>query len=379
MHICSNCVKEESLIEFLNESGELTELCNICNSSNVKTVDVENPVLIQAVRALTRYYIDEWEYNTHMGGDNILTLFFREKPIFSDLFYANDDEAGNILDVFFADGYYLNNEGVSIYFGFVDDFRGMFEAIQHSSSQKIFEITSHAKKKSYFELLNAVSQIIDYSETHILSDIEDLELYRARIGIQKEGYTYEGFEYRQKKKYLPFSDKSIEAPPIQFVSKGRMNREGFSFLYLAEDANTAIHEVKPSPGDLVSIGKFKQNTKIKIADFTKIKISQFWSNDETLDIYTELLGIMKFISNPVGSNNSIQYLYTQLISEELIKRGFEGIKFRSSITGASNYSIFNPSRFDYVQEGRMAINISQFNLVYEDLPLLTLNQRVYGD
>ncbi|WP_164112000.1 MULTISPECIES: RES family NAD+ phosphorylase [Sphingobacterium] len=66
-------------------------------------------------------------------------------------------------------------------------------------------------------------------------------------------------EVGERIKYTPYTSSEISSPPSYLARKGRMNREGFSFLYLAEDIETAINEIRPNPGDIISVGGFRQN------------------------------------------------------------------------------------------------------------------------
>lgn len=370
--LCENCLKDRLLKEFVLTTGRKVKKCLTCGSSSVKSVNIDSFEFEQAIRAVFRNIYDEWDYNTHFGGEYIETLFLKDKMIFSDLFYHNEDAACEIIDIIFSEGYYEKEPGISLFYGYGDDGQpaGFLEAIKHSYSKDIRNSTKYAKNKDYFKLFSSISDIIDFCEPYIKSEVDGLNLYRARTGVEKYGFPRDSFDFRPEKAYLPYSFKDIGAPPIEYVGKGRMNREGFSFLYLAEDIETAIHEIKPSPGDLVSIGKFKQNRKMRVADFTKISLKDFWKCDETLEIFIELQAIAKFISTRIGSTGAIHYLYTQLISEELLKRDYQAIKFSSSVTSSNNYAIFEPPYFDYISEDRRVARISRLLIDFDTLPLL---------
>ena len=377
--LCINCAKDLNLISFINQHGVTITECSICNSKDVLAIDQENHNIEQLIRALIRFNADEWDYNTHVGGDQLESFMISNKLIFSDLFYDHIDNSENFLCSVISNGYYDSDKGISLFYGHTDDGQigGFLTAIKDSSSSKKNEIINLSKKLNYSELLESVANTIEYCNQYILTEPEKLKLYRARIGVKEEGYPLDEFDFRQKKHFKPFEEKEIGAAPMEFVTKGRMNREGFSFLYLAEDYNTAIHEVRPSPGDYVSIGTFNQVKDLKIADFSKINIIDFCENDDKLQIFEELYDLNKFLSNPIGTNQGYQYLYTQLLSEELIRRGYNGIKFISSLTGLGNFAIFNPKYFEYDSTEKYVFQVNQFIVKYEKMEVMN-NGRQYS-
>jgi hypothetical protein len=81
--------------------------------------------------------------------------------------------------------------------------------------------------------------------------------FRARIGYEKKGISTEG--WIGKRLFQPYKDSNIGAPSPLKATPGRMNRDGVSFLYLSTDLTTAIAEVRPHPGQIVSIGKLVSN------------------------------------------------------------------------------------------------------------------------
>jgi hypothetical protein len=278
-------------------------------------------------------------------------------------FFSQEDDASSFLDIV-TNGYdYDADKGVSLF---------SWDAIKHSDSEymkKIRTLSSNKEYKEYKELLATVSKTVEYCEQYITDKPLNLRLYRVRIGADKFGEPNE-FSFRPSMHFKPYENGDIGAAPIEFVTKGRMNRDGFSFLYLAEDYDTALHEVKPYPNDKVSVGVFKQDREIKIADFTKLNIFDFYLNDNQLKIFEELYHLGKFISNPISSSENYQYLYTQLISEELIRKEFDGIKFSSSITGKACYAIFATTSFKYDASEKYVFNITKFQLEYDKLPLM---------
>ena len=73
-----------------------------------------------------------------------------------------------------------------------------------------------------------------------------------------------------------FCVSEMGAPPHEKASAGRANAPGVSCLYIANDVETTIHEVRAGAFDYVSVGKFELLEDIIVVDLKLIdKISPF--------------------------------------------------------------------------------------------------------
>lgn len=96
-------------------------------------------------------------------------------------------------------------------------------------------------------------------------------------------------------------------------------------------------EVRPLLHDLISVSKIILEGDKKIINFSKIQ-----STDETTDFYTVASRYIAYkFSEPVSSTS--EYLETQYISEYIKCKGFQGIKFHSSLNERGNNIVL----FDY--------------------------------
>lgn len=373
--VCINCVNDSDLKVFIEHKGTFIETCTICNSKNIKAIEFqESGEFSQAVRSLVRFYYNEWDYNGHFGGEHIEKIIFEEKLFFSDQFFANEDKADEILATIFYEGYYDPGKGVSLFYGHTEDggYAGFYFAIQKARNRYLENIEIAMVQNDYRRLFSIIKEVIDVCEHLLTAEYQGLNLFRARIGVLKTGvHMDDGFgEPFPPLRCTPFSDKEIGAPPFDKAETGRMNRAGFSFLYLAEDVKTAITEVRPAPGDLVSVGIFAQLQSISVLDFAKLTIRDFWTTDNALEVFTDIYGIAKYVSSHFGTNGKHNYLFTQLMSEELIRRGFQGIRHASSFTSKPNYVIFNPSLFTNLSDKASAVEIKDIDILFENMSLL---------
>lgn len=67
---------------------------------------------------------------------------------------------------------------------------------------------------------------------------------------------------------VPFADERMK-PLSNSASEGRSNPKGMPYLYVATDKETAMSEVRPSLGAILSVGKFKPTRELKIINCKK--------------------------------------------------------------------------------------------------------------
>ena len=140
----------------------------------------------------------------------------------------------------------------------------------------------------------------------------------------------------------PFKGLTKEAsfvPPKDIkVSEGRANPKYVKYLYVAESPTTAIFEVRPFIYDAVNIAKIQTTEPLKVAN---IAVDLDLSNDKDTTVDMHVMGMIQgAFSKP--TNNTDDYIPTQVIAEFIKSLGYDGIRFNSSIhSGGVNLTIFN--------------------------------------
>ena len=155
-----------------------------------------------------------------------------------------------------------------------------------------------------------------------------------------------------------FTPKDMGAPPPISATDGRANSNGISRLYLTNNRETTLHEIRAAEYDYITIGTFKPNTPIKVVDLSNIShISPFIE-----DIDCTALAINKDTLQRINEDMSktmrrgdsnLDYLPTQFISDFVMSiidadgnALYDGIKYKSAMnTGGYNLAIFDPSKF----------------------------------
>jgi hypothetical protein len=137
-------------------------------------------------------------------------------------------------------------------FGAPDDWFSFVDYVSHTSR---FFLTDYWRK--FLDIL------IDTAKTRRFVLRPGAILFRARIGIRWDE-DENGIE-----DYGPISPKNMGAPPRHLATEGRLNSEGIPILYLANDRETAIAEVRPWIGAEVSLGRFRIGKRLVIADASR--------------------------------------------------------------------------------------------------------------
>lgn len=160
----------------------------------------------------------------------------------------------------------------------------------------------------------------------------------------------------QNSNFWGYSARDSDAPPKN-SKHGRVNPEGISYLYTALDANTAISEIQPTIGQMVSVAKIKTLRSLNIFKFdffkafkgagimksTPAQVSEllgisFWNLREFFDLVSELF------SKPATGNYQ-NYYATQYISEFIKSKGLDGIEYKSSLRkSGTNVVLFDVSK-----------------------------------
>ncbi len=183
-------------------------------------------------------------------------------------------------------------------------------------------------------------------------------LWRAQIGYRNWLRNYDkGHEWPEE---APFDPERMK-PVIRNPPEGRVNPRGIPYLYLSTNCDTAISEVRPWSGALISVGRFKILRDLRIADFTRHE-GQLGSFDVLMKVQISRLenltpeeveqavwaDIDTAFSRPVGPEDEwIDYVPTQVIAELFRHNGFDGIAYRSALSEKGyNVALFDLNAAD---------------------------------
>jgi hypothetical protein len=175
---------------------------------------------------------------------------------------------------------------------------------------------------------------------------QDQQLVRARKG--HAGIKNTLFEAHPIKEML--------APPPEKASEGRINPKGIPCFYAADSIETAVSEMRPWIGELISVAFFRPFSTISAIDLTNdienpISLKRCMGKQPPIspaEIETQLWSELNHaFSKPVSNTTeAAEYAPTQIISEWFKFWGYDGVVYKSSIhTDGKNYAFFNTNLF----------------------------------
>jgi len=187
-------------------------------------------------------------------------------------------------------------------------------------------------------------------------------LYMAIIKESSEGNKIiEAYNKWTRKRFKGYDLAGSVAPPVELVPSGRINPKKIRYLYLAEDQETAIYEVRPTIGQHISVATFRTTDDIKIYDLAEdIKPQE---RDVTNIDYLLFAEIQQRFSKP-NAGQEHKYIPTQYIGELIKQMGFDGLRFKSSLkNGGINVVLFNDKKCKAISSD--IVKLSDIELKYE--------------
>ncbi len=176
-------------------------------------------------------------------------------------------------------------------------------------------------------------------------------LWRAQLGFD----VYEREEHGTLIQHMevPFKAERMK-PSRSGQPEGRVNPVGLPALYMATTEPTAIAEVRPWVGKLVSVAQMKVMQDLKVLDCSSEHFDQFvFYMEEPQDprIREEAVwrDLCRALSEPITTDAvHVDYIPTQIVAEFLRSKGFEGIVYKSLLGEGSNVALFDVDAADVV-------------------------------
>lgn len=143
-------------------------------------------------------------------------------------------------------------------------------------------------------------------------------------------------------------------PDAKLAREGRVNPKGIPCLYLADDAETAMAEVRPCLWSYVSLAQFRMKADALVIDCSFDDNGCNASPDEQSDDPAEReravwSDIAEAFSAPVTLNDSdTDYVPTQILAELFRSEGCEGIGYKSRLGRGRNIALFRLDAAEFV-------------------------------
>jgi hypothetical protein len=176
------------------------------------------------------------------------------------------------------------------------------------------------------------------------------KLWRCQRGSTHENQTIdEGEEKNVIEREFPKDLKEM-IPDSRFVkSGGRANPPGFVYLYLANQPETAMAEVRPWVGESLSVALFEITKDVRLVlcqqdsedPLKRICLGGQKLSPKEVDMYV-WSDISEAFARPVNRNEAESgYVPTQILAEAFKTEGFDGVVYKSRLAKGLNIVLFN--------------------------------------
>lgn len=307
MFVCKNCFSDKELRAFIESSGKLGG-CYVCKSNKVSVVDISE---------LLEFFQEFLENFRRNSSGTPLNSKIQE----SWSFFSSLDSSSKILNAVIAK---INTE-IESATDLVDYKDEIIDNYKYWDTLK-----EELKWKRRF--IPDIENIKDLGWDGFFNTQFELKpehaLFRARVHHQSGQTAHDRID--------------MMCPKPEITKGGRANPSGIPFLYLSDNTDTVLYEIRASYLDELSIGEFrlkKEFGKVKIVDFTEDTVL-FQPGQVTATIKSRLLRdrISRDLSKPMRRyDTEIEYIPTQFICEFIkIFTGASGIRFTSSLHPEGN-------------------------------------------
>ena len=159
----------------------------------------------------------------------------------------------------------------------------------------------------------------------------------------------------------PISIQGIKPTP-NLGSEGRANAYNINMLYLSDERDIAISEIRPGLREPVTVATFQTNRDLQIIDFAAERPGYYHffrlgKKDNPKQYHQKdcLLAIGDFFSKPLSIDDSKrEYIPTQVLAEYFKNLGYDGVAYQSQFCVSDesilhkNYALFDLDAADAI-------------------------------
>ena len=257
-------------------------------------------------------------------GDMLVDLIQWDYEVFEDDLHASD-EAACLLNDIMETGW--------------DDDSGEPPVSAHELYHRRSSLWYHTTMvEAWEEFCEKVKE--DPAHEPELPELFDEELGRMEVEISHGTILYRarlGFRIVGERRMQPFDSLNIGAPPPEKAKPGRANMEGEVVLYTADQEATAIAEVRPWRGLLVSVAEVRITRDLRLVDLSKPPPRSNPFTDEAPQYERELEDLLLTFGEELGrplrrADDPGDYLPCQKLVRRIRQSSFyDGIRYPSAL------------------------------------------------
>lgn len=324
MYCCSNCFSDRFLRDHFETKSDIVGRCSFCNSDNTHVLTPE------ALSDVFQLLIDLYKISESVDAVFLHERIQEDWYLFSDL--IETDKRSQLLDKICVGSIFIDKKYIPKITQIVDRIKQWDEFREELKHVNRYFPEKAPASENIGVLLNSL----------ILPDEEvPKEIFRARINKRGETYTL----------------GEMGRPPVDKALNGRANPLGISYLYAASDTSTAISEVQPYKGEIVTVAKISLIGTLAVVDLRDPKrtASPFELDEDDLrTLFSEmplLITLGEELSKPiVPKEAALEYLPSQYLCELIKSFGFTGVLYKSSLATGDNIALFDDTKTNIVEK-----------------------------
>lgn len=316
MLCCPSCFDDHIIEERIRRASTFIGSCTYCRANDQPLFDPRE--LRDDFEAVLGAYREIAE-----GGQSFADLLREEWGLFPRL---DDHLLHSLLDEILGDG--VNRKQFS-----------SATSLDQSKSMQWEKFREEIKFRNRF-FPESIPDLEDLTDLlgNLKACLDPKDFYRARV--ETEGL---------------FRPEDMGKPPASVCTGGRANPPGIPYFYIASDASTAIAEVRPHPGDRVTVATFHLNSPMTVLDLgsPRRSISPFGRDaDQLIRLRADMEFLIRLsdgLSKPIQPRTAhLEYLPSQYLCEFVKKLHFQGVIYRSAVGVGINIALFEDSQFHCV-------------------------------
>lgn len=370
-YVCYDCCVAPLLKDLVVRQGEIAT-CSLCGAGKVKCAGTGTDDFLLAIKALIRYHFGEWQYHSKLGDGSLEGLFSIDPNPLLRINPAQSDVDREDVILSFLDDVNDRQMQVEVFTAYGRDIYGHYPHTPVAAGES--HILQSARRKladtNYFLVEDEYEAIIRPIVSYMSETVSaGSQWHRARMGAKRRAADFHEIGAPPQYFFEPHKDKAIGAPPVGVATAGRVNRPGVSYLYLASNSETAAAEIRPHPGELVSVGMFEMNKDLRVVDLRTHDLTKLWRSDSQLEMLEFIIAMEKIFATAAPPSNRSAYTLTQFLAEIFRRLGFDGVLFRSTVGDGDNLVAFNPAHADWVAGSSRAIGVARVRYDWSDVAM----------
>jgi hypothetical protein len=191
--------------------------------------------------------------------------------------------------------------------------------------------------------------------------------WRAQVGCKFEEDEH-GAEWER-----PLPEARMVPDPKYIKHGGRVNPPGFAYLYLANNAETALAEMRPSVGESVTLAIFELQQDVNLVvcrPGPENALEWLFEEKPSADKLNKYVwnNISEALGRPVNQGDQESaYVPTQILAEVFKAEGFDGLAYRSGLERGTNVVLFDV-RVAKQTHHRFVYTLKKVRYVFEAAP-----------